>query len=274
MEDQLSLYLSYLTRRKSGKTVKLYGWVASKFADFMKSQGITAKELKLIHVEKFLSMLDVSDRSLAVYSYALANFLEFIGLSDLARKVPVTRYEVKEPKWLEREQVMKIIEACENPIHKALLWTSYELALRVGEAVRLKWEDVDLENRTVAVTRLKKKRVERKIKPISRELARFLMTLPQHCEYVFPSYGGRGKPGWHMMSETMAEKIFRDAAAKVGLKGYTFHTLRHSRATEIAMRTGGNPIDVAKVTDHDNPANVLIYCHIALRRLREITGTE
>jgi integrase len=272
VESQLELYRSYLSRRKSGKTARMYEWVVSKFVDYMRARGVQLKDATLADVEGFLDSFKAKDRSLALYSYALANFLEFVGRGDLARAIPVTRYEVREPRWLEREKVMELINACEDPIFKAMFWTSYELALRVGEAVNLKWEDVDLENRIVYVARLKKKKQQRLPKPISRELAELLGSLPRYCEYVFPAYGRRGGRGWHRMSERKAEMVFKEVASRVGLKDCSFHVLRHSRATEIAMKTGGDVVAVAKITDHDNPSNVLIYCHIALRRLRELAG--
>ena len=273
MEDLLELYQSYLSRRKSEKTVKVYVWVASKFVDYLRSRGVGVKDATLVDVESFLSSFKAKDRSVALYSFALASFLEFAGRSDLAKATPVTRYEVREPKWLEREKIMKLIEECEDPIFKGLFWASYELALRVGEAVNLKWEDVDLENRIVYVTRLKKKKQQKVAKPISRELASFLAKLPRFCEYVFPAYGGRGYSDWHRMSERMAEMVFKEVASRIGLGDCSFHVLRHSRATEIAMKTGGDVVAVAKMTDHENPSNVLIYCHIALQRLREIAET-
>lgn len=274
MEDKLELYSSYLKRRKSPDTYKMYMWVAKKFVEFVKANGLKQNEIKLADVEGFLSTLKASDRSTAFYSYALASFLKFIGLEHLASMTPISRFETSEPAWMSPQTVRKLINACEKPEHKALLWLAYELALRVSEAVSIKWEDVDLRNRTVTVTRMKKKRVERKVKPISRELAELLATLPRLGEYVFMVKGGRKNPGLHKMSSRLAMKIFKEAAERIGLKGYTFHSLRHSRATEIAEKTGGNPIEVAKVTDHDDPRSVLIYCHIALRRLREIMAPE
>jgi integrase len=268
--DQLPVYRSFLQRRKSSQTARMYLWVAEKFLEFLEKGGLAIDRLTQADIERFLSGFGVSSRSLTMYSYALSTFLRFVGKERLASLTPVTRYDAREPPWLPVEKVREIINAAEDPVERALLLLSYELALRVSEAVSLKWEDVDLRNRTVAVARAKKKKLEKVVKPISEEAAGLLAGLPRTSEYVFSVKGGRGTPGWHGMSVVQAMRIFRRAAERVGLKGYTFHTLRHSRATEIAERTGGNIVEIARVTDHSDPKSVMVYSHIALSRLREV----
>ena len=268
------MYRSYLERRKSPQTVAVYSYAVKRFIDYLNRSGVDLDRLTLADVEGFLSSLRVSDRSLALYSFALASFLEFVGRSDIARLVPVSKFTVREPPWLPEEAIRRIVDGEKDPMRKALILIGYELALRVNEALNLRWEDVDLDGRVVWVTRLKKKRVERKPKPISKELAELLSMIPRVCDYVFAAYGGKASRGWHRMSVETAERIFREAAERAGYKGYSYHVLRHSRATALAEKTGGNIVEMAKITDHDDPRSLMVYTHIALSRLRRIAEAK
>jgi len=270
--SSVKLFEEYLSRRKSSHTRKMYMMIVEKFMKFLEENGLSLDKLSLSHVEMFLSTLSVSDRSLSLYSYAISSFLNFIGKPELAALVPVTKYSISEPKWLPRREIFNIIARVKDPKDKVMLETAYELALRVGEVVNIKWSDIDFENKTITIERLKKKKKEKKVKPVSDDLLEKIKKLPRVSEYVFPSYGGKGYGGWHKMSTQYAEKVFRDAAKKAGYEGYTFHSLRHSKSTEVAAKTNGNIVEICKVTDHDDPRNVLIYVHIAMEHLRDIMG--
>jgi integrase len=270
MSNRLQLFEEYLSRRKSIHTRKMYMMVVKKFLDFLEENKIKLDGLSLSHVEAFLSTFSVSDRSLSFYSFAVSSFLKFIGKPELASLVPVTKYEVKEPVWLPRNEVFNIIDKVGDEKNKVMLETAYEFALRVGEVVNVKWSDIDFENKTIAIERLKKRRKEKRIKPLSEGLLEKIKALPRLSEYVFPTYAGQGESGWHKMSTLHAERIFREAAKRAGYDEYAFHTLRHSRATEVAILTNGNIVEICKVTDHDDPRNVLIYTHISLKQMREI----
>lgn len=270
LEEKLVLYKNYLSRRKSSSTERMYCMLAKKFVGYLKSEKFTLEKLTLDQIEGFVSSFNVSDRSLAFYSYGLSSFLQFVGKPELSALVPISRYEVSEPKWLPRSDVNKIINKCSNETYRVMLKLAFEQALRVGEVVNVQWDDIDFKNKTISIVRLKKKRKDKRIKPLSDEVADEMRSLNRFCDYVFPAYAGSGKADWHKMSTVYAWKIFQDASEKAGYSGYTFHCLRHSRATEVADLTNGNIVEICKVTDHDDPRSALIYVHIALKKMREV----
>ena len=55
------------------------------------------------------------------------------------------------PEVLSRAEVLRLFEAVSNLKHRALLMMIYSAGLRVGEAVRLRVEDVDSERRLLHV---------------------------------------------------------------------------------------------------------------------------
>jgi integrase/recombinase XerD len=59
--------------------------------------------------------------------------------------------ENKLPNVLGPKEVIRILFAVENRKHRALLFLVYSSGLRVGEVVRLRLNDLDLERRTLHV---------------------------------------------------------------------------------------------------------------------------
>ncbi|MDH4068896.1 MAG: phage integrase N-terminal SAM-like domain-containing protein [Ignavibacteria bacterium] len=106
---------------------------------------------------------DVSDREIRAFilrlideQYAVAtvhqviNALRFLYVELYERpmvlgELPRPKRERKLPVVLSEQDVLAIFEATENLKHKALLMLVYSAGLRVGEAVNLRWEDLDIE---------------------------------------------------------------------------------------------------------------------------------
>jgi integrase len=88
-----------------------------------------------------------------------------------------TRYSAKE--------LLAIIEAAENPRDRMLVALLANTALRAGEAVALRWGDVDLDEGYLAVTIFKSSKVDRR--PITagldRELRRWKAYVTNECGY-------------------------------------------------------------------------------------------
>jgi integrase len=278
--SQIDSYIQYLSRRKSPNTKRVYSSIAAKFAGYLSSVGRSVDEnsqlpnARPLDIENFLSTFHVSGRSLALYSAAVASYLRFMGNDRLSLETPTNRYEVVEPEWLSRRDVFRIIDSCTDNMRKALCWLGFELALRIGEAIALKWSDIELQTAIVYIVREKKKRIERRAKPISRELCALLSEMEgrKQSDFVFEIHGGKGGRDYHQLAKNtamvMMKGIFRNAGEE--FEHLTFHVFRHSRAVDVAERTGGNIVEIAKVTDHDDPKNVFIYTHIAMTRLRSV----
>ena len=58
-------------------------------------------------------------------------------------------------------------------------------------------------------------------------------------------------------------RAWKRAAAEVGVTGYTFHALRHSFATELYRRTGGDLLTVAALCRHASVATTQGYAAVA-----------
>ncbi|UTI41185.1 tyrosine-type recombinase/integrase [Niallia sp. RD1] len=158
-----------------------------------------------------------------------------------AAAVTITRYSYM-PHIFTEDEMRDLFIVCDNaPVSKAspnrnivlqlLIRMLYGCGLRISEALKLKLDDVDLENGTLLV---------RKAKLGKERLVPMAETLTEQCrqyshkvhsfgsseDYFFPSpYGGHYKEG-------TVYKLFRDLLWKAGIshsgKGPRLHDLRHT----------------------------------------------
>jgi integrase len=125
---------------------------------------------------------------------------------------------------------------------------------RRGEALALKWAEVDLAARTA---RLQDTKTGSSLRPLSHAACNVLRSLPRLAELVFPSSNGTGKPmrGFH--------KIWLRIAKKAGLPSdATPHVLRHSCAS-LASDLGYSEPTIAALIGHKGQSMTSRYVHSA-----------
>jgi integrase len=140
--------------------------------------------------------------------------------------------------------------------------------LRIGEAIALRWSDVDFDRRRVSVERRfyrgtfdrpKSKYGRRKV-PLSEGMARDLEArwlLVDNVEgLVFPSSAGTVIDSSKLMS-----RVLKKAGRRAGVPWVGFHTFRHTCATTL-FRRGLNAKQVQVWLGHHSPAFTLAtYVH-------------
>jgi integrase len=112
------------------------------------------------------------------------------------------------------------------------LQTLKETAMRSGECSRLKWENVDLQRRTIILNEAEKNGNPR-IFSISSTLEAMLARLSKKSEFVFgsPSKTARSS-GFYNERKRIARKLGNPRLLKIGL-----HTFRHWKATVLYHET-------------------------------------
>jgi len=263
--DAVTRFRQYLTYQgKSPRTIKYYTYHIQKFLDFIRKppEKIT-KEDVMDYYEYLQSSKNYTNRSLNIVGWSLKSFLEMLGLNELAMWIPTPRYEVTyEPKWLPEDVIKKIIDS------EAVLVVAYDLALRLSEVSELRRDLYNKRTGDIEVTRMKKKgRANKQILTLSPQAREILN------EYIAktPSPDGRMFP----ISRRMIQYIFKRNVKVAGLnpKEYTFHVLRHSRATNIAIKQlqeNGyvDIVSLAKFLGHSRPETTMIYVHLANKYLK------
>ena len=288
--EAFEAYKGWVRRSKSPLTAQAYTCDIRKFVEFVGANR-DVKDLTVLDVSRFQDMLEkkgYSARSIYRVGYAIISFLEVCGRTDIARLVPTPVYSSKMPDWLPEEKVKEVIYAAGRPLDRAVLSVAYDLALRRGEVPLLNWEWYDMKNGTMKVHRLKrgKSGPSEHVLPLRdwarKELDEYLswrmdfITERPHEALFVTRYGGK----LNRMTRQTVLNIYRRAACKVGVN-VSFHSFsRHSRLTNMAIdmiREKGvaDLVVLAKFAGHRNPANTLLYVHLAssyLLQKREATA--
>lgn len=95
-------------------------------------------------------MAGYSHKTQKAYLGHVTRFHSYIG-KDLEKlsidviKIPRPKKENKLPKVIGENTVIKILKALENEKHKTILFIVYSAGLRVGEVVRLRVENIDIQ---------------------------------------------------------------------------------------------------------------------------------
>jgi len=139
------------------------------------------------------------------------------------------------------------------PIGKRSIWIRYitifalETAMRRGEIITLRWENVDLASQT-AFLPMTKNGTSRTV-PLSSRAVATLRELPRSLEgRVFP------------LNAAALAAVFRHAADRAGLNDLHFHDLRHTATSRLANKLP-NLIELSAVTGHKTVQMLKRYYH-------------
>lgn len=126
---------------------------------------------------------------------------------------------------------------------------------RLGEICRLRWEDVDFEEKKVLVRDMKhprKKKGNDVWCSLTDEAMAIIEAMPRTGEYVFP------------YNANSASTAFRRYVEKAGIKDLHFHDLRHEGVSRL-FEMGWSAAFVAKVSGHKTSAMLDRYEHVKTR---------
>lgn len=274
--SEIETYRKWVSLSKSKNTALAYmGTVRDFTAKIGKQPGLASLE----DIVNYLSQIEraQSSKSYSRHAYALRNFYGFLG-SALANKIPTpAAFETYIPKWLYPERVEALVNSTDDVLKRAVLQTSYDLALRVNEVPLLNrdW----LLDHTMKVVRLKRRGLKEDLLPISERsssiLEEYLSQRGDDCPALFIS---RSMGDIRRISHDVVNRIFLGACRRVGIKDVSFHALRHSRVTHMAIdmiRSTGyaDHIRLAKFAGHGNINSTLVYVHLASIYLAKSTVT-
>jgi integrase len=180
--------------------------------------------------------------------------IEFFPVEKRVRYVP--------PK----EDVLKVLLAADPEIQD-YLWTIALTMGRMSEVNRLKWDDVDLKNRTIILYTRKKRGghlTPRKV-PMSERLfqimtARNLKRDTSKPWVFWHRYWSQKSKKWVAGPYKERKKIMRTLCNKVCVRYFRFHALRHFGAS--LLDTANIPIgSIQRILGHENRQTTEIYLH-------------
>lgn len=250
----------------SRSTIVIYTKWIRRFLDFVQVE--TPEEITLDVGQDYLVYLNknmkMAASTLNGASRAVKCFFELVLLQPLD-VFPMKRQPRQKIPYFTDEQAIELVYRCPNPMLKATIALGYGCGLRISEVICLKYEDFDSESMTISIDGSKND-VSRTVKYSSRirEVLNEYFRTAHHNRswspsgYLFPSPAGQN----HLTPEAIGTR-FREYLSRFPFyePGMSFHTLRHSYATQMARK--GVPITyIQQQMGHWNPMTTAHYIHL------------
>jgi integrase len=128
--------------------------------------------------------------------------------------------------------------------------------MRRGEALSLRWSEVDFERQCLRLADSKTGAKVVQLGAAALELLAGLAAAKAGLVYVFPSAVVRGQP----ISDI--NHVWQRVRSEAGLEDVRLHDLRHSFASGIA-NSGGSLVMIGRLLGHRNTVTTARYSHLA-----------
>ncbi|MDP7079159.1 MAG: tyrosine-type recombinase/integrase [Candidatus Undinarchaeales archaeon] len=256
-----------VARRYSPRTAKAYLRFVREFLGFANKP---AGDIDNSDIRRFLAYLSekrcLSDSTLN----QAANAIRFLYWRVYDKRFDYTYCRPKKAKRLpivlRRDEMARLLDAIPIMRNKLIIMLLYGSGLRVGEAVRLRPEDIDHERGVIFVRNGKGKKDRYTVlSSITRDY------LTQYCSehrprtWIFEVGERKG----HVHERTVQHAIVR-ARRRAGIdKRVTTHTLRHSFATHL-LEDGANLFHIKKLLGHKHIQTTLKYTHMTTKDVARI----
>ncbi len=207
---------------------------------------------------------EISFRSVNLEISALHHFFNYCIEKGYLDKNPCTGIkrlnELSRLKTLSDSDIQKLIAGATNKLTRDLITFLIYTGCRKGEALNLKWDDVDMQNDVIAIKGTKTK-YDRYI-PISKplkELLRGIEKIQDCCLYVFNINGAKIGD---------FKKSFHTACRNAGLKDLRIHDLRHVFASKMVMN-GTSLYITGELLGHRTTQMTKRYSHLVPDTLKK-----
>jgi integrase len=256
-------------------------------------------ELKPAHVQDFYNELTKegkAPRTVRQIHMTLHKALgDGLGLGIVSRNATegtsLPRISNEERAWYTDRELARLFEATSGDRFHALWIVLGTLGLRLGEALGLKWSDVDWEHSTLSIQRTlsrdrsggglvfseTKTRRSRRTLTLGRDALAALKTHEDRQDFERKKAG----IGWQdhrlvfatiygaPLDQTRIHEHWKPACAKAGIPRYRIHDLRHAVASHLLA--AGRPVErVARMLGHSNVTMLYnVYGHIIPTDYRE-----
>ncbi len=187
---------------------------------------------------------------------------------------PVKRCYFGSEKESQRNRVLsykeeeKLISAA-APHLKQIIICALNTAMRKGEILKLKWNDVDFENHKIIIRAENAKDSERREIYINNTLLDMLLTMRQanngRSKFVF-IYKGPKTGKWREIKEVKV--AFANACRKAGIEDLHFHDLRHTAGTRL-INKGADLVSVSKILGHASLKTTQRYLHTDINQIAD-----
>ncbi|MDI6847764.1 MAG: tyrosine-type recombinase/integrase [Candidatus Bathyarchaeia archaeon] len=210
--------------------------------------------VNLLKPDSITDFLATKNEWSASYKNQIASvYNSFVKFINLQFEPPVFKSAEKLPFIPTEKEIDQLIAGC-GPKTSTFLQLLKETGMRAGEAVQLKWADIDFENNTVRVTPLKRGRA--RMLKISDKLVAMLRRLPHDSIKVWPVSLTGKRDNFTKQRRRLALKLDNPRIDRIH-----FHTFRHWKATMEYHKTK-DLLHVMKMLGHRKIQSTLIYTQL------------
>ena len=201
----------------------------------------------------------LSDASCRLYLNAIRFFyLQVLKRTSFNVTLQVPKRKQRIPELLQRSEIVRILQACNNLKHRTLLLTCYGCGLRVSELVKLKLRHIDSERGLLRIEQGKGAKDRYVILPpaLLAKLRDYWRTQRSKV-WLFPNEKHPDKS----LAVCTPQKAFRRAKQQAGIeKVGGIHSLRHAYATHQLQ--AGMPVQQLQYQlGHRSIQSTLRYVH-------------
>jgi site-specific recombinase XerD len=272
MEKTLGLksYSDYLILTNfSVCTQKMYLRTIVGFYKWREEQKVEG-EIKQEDAQQYLLMRVKTGSSWSTincdYSALRKYYKQILEVDWSLKKMPRPRRENKLPEILSKAEVVRIIEHAPLYKHQVFLTFIYGTGCRLGEACRMRLEDIDSDRMQVRV-RQGKGQKDRYVLLSQKllDLLRIYYKRVRPKQYLFNGQK-RGMP----LSKSAGQRCMQRGRIKSGVKKRaSVHTLRHCYATHH-IESGTDLVYLKEQLGHKHLKTTAVYVHLCMERYRTI----
>jgi integrase len=139
------------------------------------------------------------------------------------------------------------------------------MGMRFGEIADLRWKHIDFQNGFTTLERTKNNDV--RYVPLPAQVASYLRSIQRQKlpeDFVFPPKNAAKRHPYSMI-----RKAFRKAVTYSNIQDFTFHSLRHTAASHLAMN-GATQGELMEILGHRSPAMTKRYAHFSKEHIARI----
>lgn len=220
-------------------------------------------------LKKGVSPKTVNNR-LAVLGKCIRTAYEWLNLSGVMPKVALLKCPPPQTKYLSADECELLMANAEGVVWEMIL-TALRTGMRQGEIRGLQWSSINWEsgdiivrhslNDRTKILETPKSNRERSI-PMDSDVYDTLFRRKRQTGYVFLDTDGS------IFDSQRALRRLEKIRERAGLRKFTWHTLRHTTATQLALK--GAPLHVVQaLLGHSTINTTMRYAHVSPSALRD-----
>lgn len=285
MDKYIDEFLNFLEFEKkySTNTIESYKRDLESFLEYIKSNKVDYKTMKYSDVTSYmvhLSKNDLASSSINRHLSSIRSFYDFMIKNNHLANSPFKlingpKKEKKLPNYLQYEEFLDLIEACEENAlglrNRMILELLFATGVRVSELVSIKIDDINFKAREIKIIgKGNKTRIVYFNKTCQSIMSKYVLEARQEllkgkkCDYLLINH--LGNPLTRRGVADILEKLIQKSSLKHKISP---HTLRHTFAT-LLLNEGMDIREVQELLGHARLSTTSIYTHVSNEEMRRV----